>query len=405
MKRKTSLMILMQGFPPDIRVEKEAEALTESGYDVYIVATHRRGNPTRNHGAKTIYIGKPLRSFDKAILSIFKTIPLYEAKIIKRLKEINIKPNIIHVHDLPWAYLGYRVAKKFGVPFIIDFHENYPAAIQIWRQKWFEDGTSVKRLFKNVIIKPLFFNLKKWREYEIDMIKQSDAFIVVVDEALERFPDYLKNKAVIVSNTEDPSEWRYYGYNKSRIFEISYVGGVEYHRGLHVLIKAVGLLKRDGIDNIRLSIIGPSDKSYMKLLNEIIRKWNLEGVITYEKWVEYRDIHSKFKNCSLCAIPHLKNEHTDTTIPHKLFQYMAMGKPVIVSNAKPLKRIVSEANCGVVYESNDPISAAEAIRSIKGFHKILEKFGINARKAVETKYNWNEDKKRLLDLYNRLTRT
>ena len=40
----------------------------------------------------------------------------------------------------------------------------------------------------------------------------------------------------------------------------------------------------------------------------------------------------------LCCVPHNSNPHTDSTIPHKLFQYMIAKRPILVSSSAPLQR-------------------------------------------------------------------
>ncbi len=101
----------------------------------------------------------------------------------------------------------------------------------------------------------------------------------------------------------------------------------------------------------------------------------------------------------LCIIPQPSNSFIDTTIPHKLFEYMALSKPILVSDAKPLKRIVEETNCGSVFKSRDPRSFAEQV--IKIFNSNFD-FGKNGRKAVENKYNWKIEEQKLLDLYSKI---
>lgn len=69
---------------------------------------------------------------------------------------------------------------------------------------------------------------------------------------------------------------------------------------------------------------------------------------------------------------------------------MAANKPVLVSDVVPMKRIVEEENCGLVYEE----------RSIEGFISQLlrlqnaefrNKLGQNGAKAVKERYNWGND--------------
>ena len=77
-------------------------------------------------------------------------------------------------------------------------------------------------------------------------------------------------------------------------------------------------------------------------------------------------------------------------------------KPVIVTDAKPLKRIVEETKCGIVVPSGDYNKMAEAIIGLHKDEKWTRKLGENGRNAVEEKYNWKNEAKKLVDLYKKL---
>ena len=49
--------------------------------------------------------------------------------------------------------------------------------------------------------------------------------------------------------------------------------------------------------------------------------------------------------------PHEDFEHTQTTVPHKLFQYMMGRKTVLVSDCAPLKRIIGDNEAGYVFKA------------------------------------------------------
>ena len=101
----------------------------------------------------------------------------------------------------------------------------------------------------------------------------------------------------------------------------------------------------------------------------------------------------------ICTVPHVKNDFTDATIPHKLFQYMLMGKPVVVSDAKPLKRIVEETGCGRVFKNRDDRDLAGVLLSLYKNPDQRETMGGRGRIAALEKYNWKKEEESLLELY------
>ena len=65
------------------------------------------------------------------------------------------------------------------------------------------------------------------------------------------------------------------------------------------------------------------------------------------------------------VVPHWKNESWDTTIPNKLFDYMAAGLAVVTSDATPAARVVSSTGCGLVFRDRNPGSLADALRRLQ----------------------------------------
>ena len=81
---------------------------------------------------------------------------------------------------------------------------------------------------------------------------------------------------------------------------------------------------------------------------------------------------------------------------------MAMGKPVVVSSAKPLERIVRETGAGLVYPSGDIEALAEAVIRIYQDGELATRFGDAGKKAVKEKYNWEAEGEKLVSLYQDL---
>lgn len=93
----------------------------------------------------------------------------------------------------------------------------------------------------------------------------------------------------------------------------------------------------------------------------------------------------------VCLVPHNKNSHTDTTIPHKLFQYMLEGKPVVVSSCKPLKRVVEETDSGLVSEAGKKKDLADKIIDLYNNENLRRELGENGKKAAQGRYNWQKE--------------
>jgi glycosyltransferase involved in cell wall biosynthesis len=80
---------------------------------------------------------------------------------------------------------------------------------------------------------------------------------------------------------------------------------------------------------------------------------------------------------------------------------MFLGKPVIVSSARPLKRIVEGSQAGLVFASGDTDAFARAVLQLND-PALRQRLGENGKRAVVERYNWHYDSQRLVDLYRQL---
>ena len=126
-----------------------------------------------------------------------------------------------------------------------------------------------------------------------------------------------------------------------------------------------------------------------------------EKYVRFLGWLPFGEIRSYVLKSDLCLVPHVYNDFINTTIPNKLFQYMAMGKPILVLNAKPLARIVRSAGCGFVFQSGDPEDAArqviEAYRQRKN-----STIGEQGRVCATREYTWEHAAAGLVECYRKL---
>ena len=116
-----------------------------------------------------------------------------------------------------------------------------------------------------------------------------------------------------------------------------YAGGINYHRGLQHVVKAMHLSSNN---QLKFWILG--EGSYKNELMELVQQLSLTSQVIFFGYQPFQIVMEKLAEADFAVIPHIKNAHTDSTIPHKLFQYMYAQKPVIASDCLPIKRILEE---------------------------------------------------------------
>ena len=90
------------------------------------------------------------------------------------------------------------------------------------------------------------------------------------------------------------------------------------------------------------------------------------------------------------------------SFPTKMFEYMAIGLPVIASDFPLWRRIISDVNCGLFVDPQNPEAIAKAMQWILDHPQEAEDMGRRGRKAVEEVYNWKSESVKLANLYESL---
>ncbi|MFV0531483.1 MAG: glycosyltransferase family 4 protein [Flavobacteriales bacterium] len=382
------LMVLEREFPEDERVEKEALSLIKAGYEVHL-ACYTLQNRASIENYKGIQIHrKPISKFllKKASVAALK-LPFY-FKFWKNFvqKIVNEKKfDVIHIHDLPLAKIGYETAKKNNLKLILDFHENWAGLL------------SVSAHTKTLLGKVLSSNTQ-WENYETAYCKLADQILVVVDEAKDRLVEkgIEKKKIKVVSNTILlPLNIK--NKEKYDVYTFVYAGGITYHRGLQYVLDGLALVNQTFSD-WQLILVGSG--RYVKNLKNQVKKLKLENQVYFLEHQPYYKMMEYIAGADCGLIPHIKSSHTDHTIPNKLFQYMYLKKPVLVSNCKPLERIVKECNNGFVYKYNQPNQFSE--KALKLIHGKYDNFEENGYQAVLKKYHWAKEEEKLKKSYTDL---
>jgi glycosyltransferase involved in cell wall biosynthesis len=390
------MLLIGHDFPPDIRVEKEARALMAAGHHILLICENRRGRTGREdwNGVEIVRLPRlptALRALNTATLFLSLRSPLWEWKI-KQIVRAN-KPDVLHVHDLPFVGPGLRIARALDLPLVADLHENFAALLKI------RQTTHGHNPFDRFI-----FNSSRFARYERRVLPRCDRVIVVVEEAAQRVKDLgvADPKISIIGNTEDVDaslsiETEAVQLPPSDMI-LLYVGGFGSHRGLETVIQAMpSIIER--IPSALFVIVG--DGSGRTSLEQLAQRLDVSQAVRFEGRQPFSRVHSYIEASDVCLVPHVANAHTNATMPHKLFQYMYMAKPVIVSTAIPLARVIRETGAGLIFESGDPHSFASCAFAMQdpAWRRIL---GEKGRNAVVECYNWRFDAQRLVGLYQSL---
>jgi len=398
---KTNLrigMILDNEFSGDMRVENEVQALVNAGHEVFVFCLTYGSKPESEnyHGASIIRI--PISKFAKNKLNglnntIFNFYPGWWSKrVLNLVKEYPI--DVLHVHDLWMMEAGIKISNKLNVPIVADLHENYVHALANY--KW-------STTFPGSVL----VSQNKWKRKEKEWLKMASDIIVVIEEAKNRVEKIAPDKHICVVanyvNIEDfkvsnPTEVEELKMQYAGDYIVTYTGGMDLHRGLENVVRAIPSIIKS-IVNFKLVLVGTG--SNVQDLKDLASQLNVTEYVIFKGWQYPEDLPAYMSTSDACIIPHMKTAHTDNTIPHKLFHYMLMNQPVLVSDCEPLKRIVKETDCGFIFKQNSIEDIAEKIIAMSQSKSLSLEMADRGRQAVLSKYNWRQTAKNLTDLYQK----
>jgi glycosyltransferase involved in cell wall biosynthesis len=87
---------------------------------------------------------------------------------------------------------------------------------------------------------------------------------------------------------------------------------------------------------------------------------------------------------------------------NKLFEYMAVGLPVVSTDIPYWRKVIDETGCGIVVRGADTQQLADAIRWLIEHPAEAEAMGARGKRAAESQYNWASEEVTLLAVYARV---
>ena len=126
--------------------------------------------------------------------------------------------------------------------------------------------------------------------------------------------------------------------------------------------------------------------------------------VDYAGVVPYAEVPEYCRHFSIgCAT--LLNIHQYVSIdnlPTKVYEYMGAGLPVIVSNTAPALALEKDFGCCVCVDPGKLEEIAAAIRTLLDDPERRAAMGERGYSALQNRFNWHTEEKKLLALYEEL---
>jgi glycosyltransferase involved in cell wall biosynthesis len=262
------------------------------------------------------------------------------ARFVKKILEEE-QPDVVHTHNLMGlGFLIPRVIRKLSIHHVHTVHDVQlvePSGI-ILKQKehHFRYGGLPTRAYSWVMKQ---------------LMGSPEVIISPSQFLLDFYTDrgfFRQSKKILLRNpiTFDIAE--YAPHPDEHIFRFLYLGQVEEHKGVELLIDAFKGLSLS--DSVQLHIVGSG--SVLRDIEESVKGYS--RIQIYGR-MRRGDLPGLFRKMNMVVVPSLCYENSPTVI----FESFAFGLPVLASNIEGIAELIREGENGMTFQAGDIASLQE----------------------------------------------
>lgn len=346
-----------------VHTQRWVTALSKNNVEIFLFSVH---------GKEMDYIKK----LPNVNFYIFKSELNAESQLIKKIKYLSIiktlkrkisefNPDIIHSH----------YASSYGLlGALTGFH---PYIISIW-------GSDIYKFPNYSFINRLIIK---------NNLKKADKVLSTSHIMAKEAKKYTNKKIEITPFGVDIDLFKKKSKPYNNTFIIGNVKTLSKNYGIDVLIKSFKIVvERNPGLKLKLQIIGEGpDEGKLKVLSENL---GINEKIDFLGKIENSSLPNYYNTFDIAVS--LSNSESFGVVA---IEAMACECPVVVSNADGFTEVVEDNKTGFIVPKNNAQAAAVAIQKFIDNSKLIDKFGENGRKRVETLYNWDENVKTMIKIY------
>lgn len=279
-----------------------------------------------------------------------------------------------------------------------------PLVLEI-RDIWPESIVTVGAMKKGIAIRIL--------EYLERAMYRSARYIVTVGDGYRQNVESkaaVSDRISVVTNGVDatlfkptePSDEFIGQWHLQNKFVCSYVGTLGLAHGLDVTIRAAELLRQQGHDNVVFLLVGDG-ANRTKLETEVAQK-GLSDAFRFTGRLDKKLMPDVLASSSAMLVHLKKSELFETVIPSKIFEAMAMERPIIMGVKGESAEIVRKSKAGVFMEPENESDLVRQILELKSDGRRNAELKKNAREFVIENYSRDVLANRMLDVLESVKR-
>jgi glycosyltransferase involved in cell wall biosynthesis len=375
----------------EVRVQREAEALLDEGYEVDVVCLRIPGELAIDsyHGANIYRLPVRRHKESGALIQLLEYLMFFGLAFFK-LTMLHLRRgyDVIQVHSPPdYLVFAALVPKLTGCPVILDIHDLMP--------EFFASRFGVSR-------NSLPVKLVYWEERFA--CRFADHVITVTEhwrQSLVR-RGVLARECSVLMNLADPRIFKRPVQTQSKLqndhrFRLIYHGGIPQRYGLDMVLHAIARV-RATIPGIHFTVIGQGE--YLGELLNLTTELGLEEHVSFERFMPVEELPAYIVTSDLAVVPYRNDVFTDELLPTKLMEYAALGVPTIASRTMGISAYFDETMVQF-FTPGDVDGLVQCILELYRDRSRLAELARNITKFNE-RYNWSDQRTSYLQLVSRL---
>ncbi len=385
-------------YPSDPRVRRETEALIEAGHCVDVICLRGTGEAEKEivDGAQVYRLYGLTRQRKRAgkvryiwAYLYFTCLAFFTLSILYMRKRYDL----IQVHNMPDALVFSALLPRLcGCKIILDHHDPMP---EVYMSKYLVEAT-------HPIIRLI-------RLMERCSIRFSDLVLAVNSSCCELIirRGCPRSKVHIVMNLPQDSVFGSNPANtnpdvtaKKNSFVLMYHGTITERNGLGVALEAIERV-RERIPNLVFEVYGEGD--FLNELLDLVKKKNLGEIVRYHGFVRPEKIAEAIQSSDVGLIPNAACAYWEYVTPTRMFEYLYLGKPVIVPRTKAILDCFDDESL-YFFESGNADSLADVLFEVYANPNRVRAVLARGISICNSKYRWAAEKQRFVDVVQELVR-
>lgn len=392
LRGRRAAVLLFSHYPADPRPRRATEALAAQGVSIDLIClrdgdsdpVHQtygnisvtRVGLTRHRGGKLAYIAQ-YAAF--VLISFF-----YLAS-----KSLTRRYDFVHVHNMPDVLVFSAIVPKLlGAKVILDLHDPMPELMRtIFKLP--EESFSVVMLKR----------LEKWSIGFADLVLTVNLACKKIYSSRSCEPH--KIKVVINSPDDDVFRLQRAGTrngtakngNGSDPFVILYHGSLVHRNGFDLALESLERVRKT-IPSVRLKVCGERTAFFDEVMKSAQQR-GLDRSVDYLGPCNLNEIVQAIEDCDLGIIPNHRNIFTEINTPTRIFEYLALAKPVIAPKAQGIQDYFGD-NDLIFFQLGDADDLARKIEFAYS-HPVDVAETVKRGQAVYLSHTWSRERLGLLN--------